>query len=276
MTKNEALFLDDDVYVLTAVGEKELRGSETSLSPSELELMVHMDGKLTVSDLRKRVRSLPADIFTETFKKILFQGLIARGATNSALDFLDFFSASAAQPSAAAISEASAEAPDGARTLERQGYYVRIARRAAQARKLAEGQKLTVVVIEDEAYLVKFLGQFLALEGFLTRTAGNRSEIVAQLSRPPRPDLVLLDVMLPDADGFDVLMKMRQHPALKSVPIVMLTAKASREAVLKGLSGGADGYITKPFEIEVLIKAVKTVLGLFEDTNPASSPERKR
>jgi DNA-binding response OmpR family regulator len=81
--------------------------------------------------------------------------------------------------------------------------------------------------------------------------------------------LVLLDVMLPDADGFEVLLKMRQHPALKVVPVVMLTAKATRDAVLQGLSGGADGYITKPFDVEVLVKAVKTVLGLPESNAPA-------
>ncbi len=55
---------------------------------------------------------------------------------------------------------------------------------------------------------------------------------------------------------------MRGHPRFKSVPVIMLTAKATREAVLMGLRRGADGYITKPFEVEVLMRAVKTVLGL--------------
>jgi two-component system OmpR family response regulator len=73
---------------------------------------------------------------------------------------------------------------------------------------------------------------------------------------------VLLDVLLPDVDGFEVLLKIRQHPSLRTMPVVMLTAKATRDAVLRGLAGGADGYITKPFEIEALIKAVKVVLGL--------------
>lgn len=57
----------------------------------------------------------------------------------------------------------------------------------------------------------------------------------------------------------------RQHPGLKTLPVVMLAAKATREAVLKGLAGGADGYITKPFEIDVLVKAVNVVLGLSEE-----------
>jgi len=65
----------------------------------------------------------------------------------------------------------------------------------------------------------------------------------------------------------EVLLKMRQHPALKAIPVVMLTAQATRDAVLKGLASGADGYITKPFRIEVLSKAVAAVLGIagYED-----------
>jgi DNA-binding response OmpR family regulator len=60
----------------------------------------------------------------------------------------------------------------------------------------------------------------------------------------------------------------RQHPALKDVPVVMLTGKATREAVLKGIAGGADGYITKPFEPEALLRAVRTVLGLPDEDPP--------
>ncbi|MCX7961833.1 MAG: response regulator, partial [Burkholderiales bacterium] len=63
-------------------------------------------------------------------------------------------------------------------------------------------------------------------------------------------------------NGFDVLAKMRLHPLFRTIPVVMLTAEASREAVLKGLRGGADGYITKPFEPDALVAAVKAVLGL--------------
>jgi len=94
------------------------------------------------------------------------------------------------------------------------------------------------------------------------RLAANRAEILDAFRQPPLPDLVLLDVTLPDANGFDILAKMRQHPALKTVPVIMLTAEATREAVLKGLLAGADGYVTKPFEPEVLTTAVNAVLGL--------------
>ncbi len=92
----------------------------------------------------------------------------------------------------------------------------------------------------------------------------DRQEISAAFSKLPLPDLVLLDLVLPGVDGFDVLRKIRQHPLLMHLPVVILTAKTTREAVLKGLSCGADGYLTKPFEIPILIKAVRAVLGLAE------------
>lgn len=127
---------------------------------------------------------------------------------------------------------------------------------------LGEGEKLGVLVVEDDPDLIKLLRMYLRLEGFAPRTAAGREEITAAFRQPPKPDLVLLDVALPDADGFDVLAKMRQHPALKAIPVIMLTGKDNREAVLNGLVLGADGYVTKPFEIDVLVKAVKAVLGV--------------
>ena len=102
----------------------------------------------------------------------------------------------------------------------------------------------------------------MRLQGFEARAAMNRGQVVAALRQVPSPDLVLLDVRLPDANGFDILLRMKQHPALKSIAVIMLTGEANRESVMRGLAGGADGYVTKPFEMETLLKGVKSVLGL--------------
>ena len=146
-------------------------------------------------------------------------------------------------------------------TLRKNGYYVRIARRAAEEHKAAGGGRLTAVIIEDEASLAKLLKSFLGMEGYDTRVAGNRAEILDALRQQPVPDLILLDVVLPDVDGFNILEKLRAHPAFRHVAIIILTAKATRESVIKGLAGGADGYITKPFEMDLLMTAVNSVLG---------------
>jgi CheY-like chemotaxis protein len=163
------------------------------------------------------------------------------------------------------------ESETGLASLQAKGFFVRIARRRPDRAASGADEKLTVLVVEDDAALAKLLRTYLQMEDFAVRTAGTREEISKALSEPPKPDVVLLDVMLPDIDGFDVLAKMRQHELLKNVPVIITTAKATRESVLTGLQRGADGYVTKPYDMEVLIQAVKTVLGL--ESGPARAWE---
>ena len=266
MARKDAIVIrDSDIYVLTRRGENELRGSETSLTPSEIELLVRTDGISTVGRLKAAMRSMPADVVVDAMQKLAVAGYVGIAPPSDAIAFtLDDTRPpkSRSGPSTADMARAKEEAPTGISKLRTSGYYVSIAHRPAARQQAKEGEKLTVVVVEDEAMMSKFLRQYLEIEGFEVRTAANREEIVAALRAPPLPALVLLDVMLPDADGFEVLQRMRAHPSLKSVPAVMLTARATRESVLKGLAWGANGYVTKPFEAEALVRAVKTVLGL--------------
>ena len=258
---------EQDVYALTRSADKELRGSDTSLSALELEFLVLIDGHTSVAEIARRKKTLAPAAVADVFRSLIGRNLIELSQKDTAggLEIGDFLSSQSFYvPPAGVVRDADEEATAGVSSLQQTGYYVRIARRTGTERKLVEGQRLCVIVIEDERHLAKLLRQYLTLEGFDARVASNREEIIAEFRRPPPPDLVLLDVMLPDADGFDVLYKMRTHPRLKSVPTIMLTSKATRAAVLKGLAGGADGYITKPFEIDVLVKAVRAVLGLPE------------
>ncbi len=260
------VILDDDVFELTAKGQSELRGAATSLAPSALEMLILIDKKSTVAETAARARTADKTTVLNILGNLLYDGLIdfVRDSVGT-LDFVDFFQAKGpVKPSVAATAKAKKESAATALLLQQQGYFVRIVRRGKTSEKPAEPAGLTVLVIEDEPHLANLLKHVLANEGFAVRTAKNRDEIVAEFRRAPRPDLVLLDVLLPDADGFDVLQRIRQHPALKTMPVVMLTSKATRDAVLKGLAGGADGYITKPFEIDVLVKAVNVVLGSSE------------
>jgi CheY-like chemotaxis protein len=275
---NPLLIYGHDIYVLTEKGDKELRGSGTSLSPAEIELLVCLDGSATVTDVAAKARLLAPGAVMEAFRQLAMRQVIRlRTRKDDPEEITGFFTTTATPPTRKAVTDAEAEAASGANTLETQGYYVRIAHRDASKPVAPQGRTLTVIVVEDEPLLAKFLKQYLSFEGMEARLAANRNEIIAAFNTPPLPDLVLLDVMLPDADGFDILLKMRQHPALKSVPVIMLTAKATREAVLKGLAGGADGYITKPFEADALISAVKAVLGRTGPLagKPANDPSLK-
>jgi DNA-binding response OmpR family regulator len=264
----QLVLLGEDVFELTVKGRKELDGAGTALSPSELKLLVLIDGKSSVGDTVVRAAALDfgKEAALYILRKLVEDGHIesAKGAGGS-LDFVDLFGGETpGKPSIAATLEAEKASAATTLLLQQQGYFVRIVRRPSAKRDLEKGFAPSILVVEDEPVLANLLKHVLEVEGFRVRTAKNRAEIAAEFRRLPYIDLVLLDVMLPDVDGFDVLLHIRRHPALQSLPVMMLTAQATREAVLKGLASGANGYITKPFEIAAMLAAVKTVLGLVE------------
>ncbi len=261
----------DAVYALTQSGGAQLREAGTSLSASQLELLVLVDGKATVAQIERSAKGQSPAQVRSTLAKYVLSGLIdvASRVGSDGIDAGDFFSVTRPLTiSTGGAAEKDAEAKDGVSSLNDKGYFVRIVRRTEGRDALPEARKPIMLVVDDDKALVKLLNTVFKLEGFATRAAGNREEIVTAFREPTPPDLVLLDVMLPDIDGFEVLGRMRSHPMLKSVPVIMLTAKATRESVLKGLHLGANGYITKPFEIEVLMTAVKTVLSPGEGNWP--------
>jgi CheY-like chemotaxis protein len=244
------------VYALTAQGEHELRGGVTTLSPNQLEFLVRADGFLSLAQIQGGMPMLGAREFFALFRDLRDRGLLARAQVDAvalqlqaSLDQLTF-----------PVSNAKADA--GLSSLRSSGFFVEIARERLPVRRRAAGEALCAVVVEDEPTLARFIQSYLAFEGFQVRLASNRGEIVAEFNKVPVPDLILLDVQLPDADGFDILQRVRQNQALKGVPVIMLTGKATREAVLKGMAGGADGYVTKPFEADSLLRVVRAVVGL--------------
>jgi two-component system OmpR family response regulator len=241
------------VYALTERGSAELSSGRTALSAAELSTLVLLDGKSTVAQIQARAGSVPPKAVEAALERLLRSGHILLAVDVTSDDHIDagnFFSASASETEAAAA------------TLRANGYYVKFALPAAKPRTLAPNEKITVLVVEDDPQLAKLVRTYFQMEGMETRLAGNREAINAALRQAPKPDAILLDAMLPDIDGFDVLARVRQHDAVKDIPVIMMTAKATREAVLKGLERGASGYITKPFNIETVLLAVKTVLGL--------------
>jgi two-component system OmpR family response regulator len=266
-----AEFEDKDVLSLTGAGRAELREPDTELGREALKLLVLIDGKASVAQIARSATGMSAEKVRATLAALLADGVVAKGDSElpfGAIDPGDFFKAKVTSPDEVFAAELMSELAEGVSSLEDTGYYVSIARRAAGAPARKAGARLVAVVVEDDPDLAKLLKTYLKLEGIDTVAAANRAEVGEALGRPNAPDLVLLDVQLPDVDGFDVLSRIRAHALLKAVPVIMLTGEATRAAVLKGLHGGADGYVTKPFQIDVVIKAVQTVLGPAESGTP--------
>lgn len=254
-----------DVFIVTDAGTAQIRGGPTGLPPEALEMLVLLDGKATVGDLEQQAPHLRAEAVRNVLRALLAARLI-RAATISetdGLDFSAFFEAdAAAEPAPAAQASAARESADGTPHLERNGYYVSIARRAVRARAAEAAVGLQALVVEDDPDVSAVVSRLLMADGFAVASAQNREGIMARLRTPPAPDLVILDVGLPDINGFDVLQRLKAHPVLKAVPVILLTAEATRESVMRGLVLGADAYITKPFERSALRDGVRAVLGL--------------
>lgn len=117
-------------------------------------------------------------------------------------------------------------------------------------------RKYRILVVDDERRMVGFIRLNLEQDGFEVIEAANGNEALNRL-RDSLPDLILLDVMMPDIDGFEVLRMIRE---ISQVPIIMLTAKSEEDEKVKGLELGADDYVTKPFSPRELVSRVKAVL----------------
>ena len=116
-----------------------------------------------------------------------------------------------------------------------------------------------ILVVEDEADILHLVTHYLEKEGFRLRTAGTGVQAL-KLVKEERPDLIILDLMLPELDGLEVCKKIRMNSETAMIPILMLTAKAEESDTVIGLELGADDYVTKPFSPKALVARVKALL----------------
>lgn len=119
--------------------------------------------------------------------------------------------------------------------------------------------KQKIVIVDDEAEMTQLLKIELETEGYEVAVA-NEGQSGLSLIREVKPDLVLLDVMMPKLDGYGVLKALKEDAATKEIAIIMLTAKGLSDDIQKGLDRGVDDYIPKPFHSGLLIKRIQTIL----------------
>lgn len=117
-----------------------------------------------------------------------------------------------------------------------------------------------ILVVEDDATIRTILELALIGAGFKSIEKASRGDEGLDLARREKPDLVLLDLMLPGLDGFSVARRIRETPDLAATRIIMLTARTQNEDIVRGLQCGADDYVTKPFDRKVLLARVQAVL----------------
>jgi len=124
------------------------------------------------------------------------------------------------------------------------------------------GQK-KILIVEDEQDILQLVKHYLEKEGFRPVTAMNGLDALKRV-KEDKPDLVVLDLMLPHMDGLEVCKRLRAVPDTSMLPIIMLTAKAEESDTIVGLELGADDYVTKPFSPKALVARVKALLRRIE------------
>lgn len=172
------------------------------------------------------------------------------------LDFTNF--APLPSVTAAQTKQFAADVEIGTSQLASSGFFVTLPGRSAS--QPVTSRKPLILIIDDDESVRNVLEVYLAEDGYETRSAGNRAEITRELMRMPLPDLILCDVEMPDANGFDLLSKFHQSKVLGKVPVVMLTGRSEKKDVLRGLSLGAAGYIAKPAKLGVVESAVRKLI----------------
>jgi CheY-like chemotaxis protein len=252
------------VYSLTEAGAAAASAAdgqtEVPLEYRRLLRLISAGGHIDV--LRGRLRRFTDQMIDDWLKELQDQKMLEASPAGKLEDFT--FTGRKAPRLPALLDEDSRRLAKTAvvagATLLRSGSYIADDRVANLPALNKPPTQTLILLVEDDPDQMA-LGQLrLKLAGYLVRTVERAKHLSRNLREDRRPDLVLLDVMLPDGNGFDVLAKLRASAEFATLPVVMLTAKAELSDIHKGLNFGADGYITKPYSKTQLAEVIARVL----------------
>ncbi len=135
-------------------------------------------------------------------------------------------------------------------------------------------EKYKILIVDDEADILEFLSYNLEKEGFKVYTAQNGEEAIKKTIEK-KPQLILMDVMMPEMDGIEACEKIRQMQGFDNIIIAFLTARGEDYSQIAGFEAGADDYITKPIKPKVLISRIKALLKRYKESSPKKEEETK-
>lgn len=144
----------------------------------------------------------------------------------------------------------------GANALGQEGFHVIMARPRA-----GSPSNHVVMIVDDDAPTAELAAHVLRKAGYQTVVALNPREAARLMSRVGAPEMLLLDIEMPEMNGLEFLGRIRRHKRLFDTPVILFTAHSAQVDIVRGLQAGADGYIAKPITASALVAAVRTVLG---------------
>lgn len=115
---------------------------------------------------------------------------------------------------------------------------------------------ISILIVDDEPEVLEIVSRRLQKEGFRTRTALDGNEGMARVSEE-KPDLVLLDIMMPNKDGFTMLKELQSAPQTRGIPVIMVSAKSETDSLFQGQQMGATDYLIKPIDFQELLRYIR-------------------
>jgi CheY-like chemotaxis protein len=256
----------DKTYRRTAPGDEALRSVDTAIPVDYRRILCLIDQDTHVDVVRGRLRQYSDALIADWLEELEEIGFIESAAAGDAggldIDLSENISSSA--PALSDIPDERRRIEEEARTantaLIGKGAYLATARLQNREPLAKDPAQTTVLLVEDDPDQAALGDLRVSMAGYGVRLARNSQEMLLDLLTQPVADLVLLDVMLPDGNGFDLLARIRRHRRYSLLPVIMLTALTGAEDIQRGLELGADGYITKPYSKNLLVETIRQVL----------------
>jgi PleD family two-component response regulator len=260
------LILEGAVYQRTESGEHALHGGDTAIPADYRRILAHLGGGAHIDVIRGSLRHYSDALIEDWLTELLELGFIEAvdSDTTKVLTLEALVNEGVAFRVLGELADDHRRALEAAKditaSLQRKRAYLSTARLRNRPRLPKTAAQCTILVVEDDPDQAALADLRVSMAGYNVRIAHTRREMFTDLITRPAPDAVLLDVMLPDGDGFQMLAGMRRHPKFALIPVIMLTAKTDAEDIQRGLSLGADAYITKPYSREVVADTLRQVL----------------
>jgi CheY-like chemotaxis protein len=261
-----AAWLQDRIYSRTTSGDAALASQDVAIPSDYRRILRVIEGETHSDVIRGRLRHYADELLADWLAELEELGFVSSVPADATqdLDFSGLLTAQQLRGERTTPDDSQRMGPQAAEAaftaLEHSGAFLspdRLKNRSPLAKKPTE---IRVLIVEDDPDQAALADLRVSMAGYEVRLARNCKELVQEIRAREIPDVVLLDIMLPDGNGFDVLASIRRHPKLALLPVIMLTALGHPEQVRRGLALGADGYITKPYSKKILTDTISAVL----------------
>lgn len=261
----ELMALKDRIYWRTQAGEDALTSGESSLPSDYRRILKFVERRTHSAVIQGQLRQYPDLLLEDWLTELEEAGYLSsvRAEITQDLDFTDLLRAQRARKSSTnpedtehVENQLSAVAP----ALHNKGVFLSQDRLNNRAPSAKNPREIAILIVEDDPDQAALAELRLSSSGYKVRSVPDAKGLLEMFNAEELPDLVLLDVMLPDVTGFDILASMRRHPALASLPVILLTVLVEQDNIRRGLALGADGYVTKPYSKRILTATIREVL----------------